>query len=376
MKKVRNSNFELMRIISMFFIIVWHVIIHGNVLTNCTNPAIKIMLEIIMFCIIIHVNSFVLLSGYFQSKSKFKLSKLIKIFLQVVFYSITILLVAIKLKWIQNYTIVTFINNTLLSSLNNYWFIKMYLVTYIFSDYMNKFMDRLERREYRSFLIISFIVLSIVPFITGNTVVSNDGYTVINFLFLYMIGGYLRKYPLKETYHFKNMAVNGYRILLFFGFFAFAFINFLIYHFALEISGMSHIFSEISTRIVPLHFCYSTPFVMIQTILYFEFFKTLKLQNKFINKVSSCAFGIYLLHDNEIIRTHIYKILKIDNGLFSSYKIFPRILFVTFIIFVGCCIIEYIRKFIAKKLCGLKISKRIIEKFKQFINSFNFNMNW
>ena len=123
MEKVRNSNFELMRIVSMFLIVLWHVIMHGNLLINCANPAIKIILEIIMFCIIVHVNSFVMLSGYFQSKSKFKLSKLIKIILQVIFYSIVILIVGSQLGWIQNYTIVTFINNTLLSALNNYWFI-------------------------------------------------------------------------------------------------------------------------------------------------------------------------------------------------------------------------------------------------------------
>lgn len=376
MEKVRNSNFELMRIVSMFLIVLWHVIMHGNLLINCANPAIKIILEIIMFCIIVHVNSFVMLSGYFQSKSKFKLSKLIKIILQVIFYSIVILIVGIQLGWIQNYTIVTFINNTLLSALNNYWFIKIYLVTYIFSDYMNKFMDSVERHEYKSFLLVSFIVLSIVPFITGNKVISNNGYTILNFLFLYMIGGYLRRYPLKETYHFKNMSINGYRTLLFFGFFGFAFINFLIDHFALEINGMSNIFSEISTRITALRFCYSTPFVIIQTILYFEIFKTLKLKNKFINQVSSCVFGIYLIHDNEIVRGHIYKILKIDNGLFSSYKIFSKIVLVTFIIFIVCCIIEYVRKFIVKNFSKLKISKIVIDKLQQFINSFNFNINW
>lgn len=375
MEKIRNSNFELLRIVSIFLIVLWHIIMHGNVIENCTNPAIKILLEIIMFCMIVHVNSFILLSGYFQSKSKFKLSKFIKLFLQVVFYSLGILLIAIKLGWIQNYTIVTFINNSLLSSLNNYWFIKMYMVTYVFSDYMNKFVDRLSRIEYKNFLVISFIMLSIVPYITGNTVVFNDGYSFMNFMFIYMIGAYLRKYPLKETYHFKNMSTNGYRVFLLFSFFSLAFINFLIHHFALETNGMSNIFSEISTRIGSSNIYYSTPFVIIQTILYFEFFKTLKIQNTFINKISACVFGIYLIHDNEIVRTHLYKILKIDTGLFSSYKIFPKIIIVALIIFIVCLIVEYIRKAIAKKICKLNISRKIILRFKDFINSFNFKIN-
>lgn len=376
MEKIRNSNFELMRIVSMFLIIIWHIIMHGNVLTNCANPAIKIMLEMIMFLIIIHVNSFVLLSGYFQSKSKFKLSKAINLLLQVIFYSVVILIVAIKVGWVKDYTIVTIINNLSLTSLDNYWFIKMYLVTYIFSDYINKFIDRLTKEEYKKFLILSFIILSVIPFITGYKVVWNDGFSFLNFIFIYMIGGYLRQYSLKGTYHFRNMSLNGYRTFLVFCFFSLAFINYLIYHFAGEINGMSHIFSELSARISISHFHYATPFVIIQTILYFEFFKTIRLQNSFINKVSSCVFGIYLIHDNAIIRNHIYKILKIDNGVFVEYTIFLKILIVTIGIFIICCSLEYIRKMIGKKICDLKITEKIVTKFKHFINSFNFYINW
>lgn len=372
----RNSNFELMRMVSMFLIVIWHIIMHGHVIENCTNPAIKILLEIVMFSIIIHVNSFVLLSGYFQSKSKFKLSKFLKIFLQVVFYSLIILVTSIKLGWVKDYGIVTFINNGLLSSLNNYWFIKMYLVTYVFSDYINKFIDRLSRNEYKNLLVICFVVLSIIPYITGNRVVFNDGYSFTNFIFIYMIGGYLRRYPLKETYHFKNMSTNGYRLLLLFSFFSLVFINFLVHHFALEINGMSGIFTEVASRISPTNLHYSTPLVIIQTILYFEFFKTLNIENKFINKLSATAFGIYLMHDNEFVRAHLYKFLRIDMGPFSTYKIFPKIILVALIIFIICALIEFIRQLISKKVCSFKFSVTLKEKIKNYINSFNFNINW
>ena len=71
--KDRNSNFELMRIISMVFIILWHIILHGNMISNSTNESIKFLLNFIQYILVIHVNSFVVLSGYFQSKSNFKL---------------------------------------------------------------------------------------------------------------------------------------------------------------------------------------------------------------------------------------------------------------------------------------------------------------
>ena len=80
----------------------------------------------------------------------------------------------------------------------------MYLVTYVLSDFINKFINRLTRGEFKSFLMLSFIILSVIPFITGYKVVWNDGFTFFNFIYLYMIGAYLRMYPLKETYHFSR----------------------------------------------------------------------------------------------------------------------------------------------------------------------------
>ena len=50
--KVRESNFELMRIISMLFIILWHIIIHGHMIENCISNAIQEYLKIIEFIII------------------------------------------------------------------------------------------------------------------------------------------------------------------------------------------------------------------------------------------------------------------------------------------------------------------------------------
>lgn len=376
MENKRNSNFELMRIVSMAFIVLWHIIMHGNVLSNCTNPAIKMILEFIMFLIIIHVNSFVLLSGYFQSKSKFKLSKLLHIFFEVVFYSLLIFIICVKFGIVDNYNIVTIFNNISLSSLNNYWFIKMYLVTYVLSDFINKFINRLTRGEFKSFLMLSFILLSVIPFITGYKVVWNDGFTFLNFIYLYMIGAYLRMYPLKETYHFKRMSKNGYRLLLIMSFVSLALINYLINHVALEMNGMSNIFSEFSSRVGASYFDYATPFVMIGTILYFEFFKTLDFNNKFINKVATYTFGVYLIHDNELVRNNIYKFIGIDSNISFGYSIFIKILLTLVLIYIICTIIDFIRECLFKLILKISLITKIKNWFKNFVSSFNFKINW
>ena len=93
MQKVRKSNFELMRIISMVMIIYYHIILHGNILLNSKNIYFTFTNEIIEFLIIVHVNLFMLLTGYFQVDSKFKLSKVFSLLAQTIFYAIIIMII-------------------------------------------------------------------------------------------------------------------------------------------------------------------------------------------------------------------------------------------------------------------------------------------
>ena len=88
----RESKFELLKIISMLMIIMYHFILHGKVLDNTTGTLNEFM-NFVRLLIVIHVNSFVLVTGYFQYNKKFKLSKVISLNNALVFYKILIMLV-------------------------------------------------------------------------------------------------------------------------------------------------------------------------------------------------------------------------------------------------------------------------------------------
>ena len=92
-KKIRNSNFELMRIISMFLIVLYHTICHGHVIQNSTTPFLKTFFLILEIITIVHVNSFVLVSGYYQCESEFKIKKIIKLWLLNLFYGLTFIFI-------------------------------------------------------------------------------------------------------------------------------------------------------------------------------------------------------------------------------------------------------------------------------------------
>ena len=67
MNKVRSSNFELLRIISIFMIICFHCSFHGQFQTSGEN---KIIINFFNQLGELGVNCFILISGYFYYESK------------------------------------------------------------------------------------------------------------------------------------------------------------------------------------------------------------------------------------------------------------------------------------------------------------------
>ncbi|MGL5821546.1 MAG: acyltransferase, partial [Sarcina sp.] len=85
---IRESNFELGRIILMFMVITLHYLGHGGVLTNVAIGSFNFYISYFLEGLsIIAVNTFIIMFGYFQSKSSFKLYKVIKFYLMILFYS-------------------------------------------------------------------------------------------------------------------------------------------------------------------------------------------------------------------------------------------------------------------------------------------------
>ena len=200
-KKTRESNFELMRIISMFMIVLWHVIIHGRLLGSSTGLT-NLIYNLLLCVFIVHVNSFILASGYFQSNHNFSLKKLLKLFGLQWFYRAVIAIILYSFN-IVTMSYVELINEVLPIGSANYWFINCYLVLYLLSPFLNKLISALNQIEYRRLLLVSFLLFSIISYVTNNSMVSNNGYTIIQFCFLYLIGAYFKRFPVRKNYHFK-----------------------------------------------------------------------------------------------------------------------------------------------------------------------------
>lgn len=94
MTKKRIPNFEVIRVLAMYFIVIWHFIRHGLLYETSPTYSFSIsgfldysLMQIIMIITVMAVNLYVLITGYFMILSKPKWKKIPHLWFQVFVYS-------------------------------------------------------------------------------------------------------------------------------------------------------------------------------------------------------------------------------------------------------------------------------------------------
>lgn len=90
----RNVSLDLLRVLCMFLIVLGHALFHGKVLDALpANSANYFIISILRTVLSVHVNCFVLISGYFLCMREFQLKRAILIWGQAFFWSIGLYIV-------------------------------------------------------------------------------------------------------------------------------------------------------------------------------------------------------------------------------------------------------------------------------------------
>ena len=171
-KQGRMANLEMLRCVAMMMVVVLHYLGKGELLSDLTGDrlgageAAAWLLE--TFCIVA-VNVYMLISGYFLCTSSFKISRLIRLWLQVWVYSVGFGLLG-ALSGVL--TGVEFDAHYLLTlifpiSMGHYWFMTAYVFLYLLLPFVGAAVRRMNRRQLQTalgLLLFTFCLLkSVLP---------------------------------------------------------------------------------------------------------------------------------------------------------------------------------------------------------------------
>lgn len=329
--KKRDSNLEILRIISMILIIVHHYARHG--FNNCELyfSVNKYIVDILSLGGKIGVICFILISGYFMINSKFTIKKLWKLIGQVLFYSYGIFILFSTILTPTSPIDEAKINMSIFPiAYSHYWFITCYVVIMIISPYINKFIRCMQKKELEKFLIIMITLWSVMYTLIGG------GYAFNNFgwlLVLYIIAAYINLYVKLDNNAIKKnkiiMIVSSLLLVL----------SPIIYNTLGKVTGNSKYIEN--SRILAKFPSILVLIVSVSIFLYFINKK--KFSSNIINNIAKCTLGIYLIHDNELFRPYLWeKILKNANYYSSNLLILHALISLVLVYVIGS-IIDYIR---------------------------------
>ena len=364
--KKRDANFELLRIIAMFMIITLHYNLHSNALLELGVPATKVQLfaTLLESFAITGLNVYVLLSGYFMSRSNVRPSRLLSLIAQVYFYTIVISLAMIIVG-----TYVVHSGNSVFKmgqylfpiSSEHYWFVTAYIIMYVLSPIMNAAVNTLSRKQLKwsiiGLLVWFCFIKSIVPVMF---VTDNYGYDFGWFICLYLIAAYIRKYDVVLFYNAKRSGL----VFVFSCLMIFAMS--VVLHFINLKTGRLNYYATVPTH---LNFI----FTLTGSLGLFSLFRFYRMKEGKLADISRLlgplTFGVYLVHMHLEIRDrwvvwmeHLMGDVPSGSVLLFAWHYIRSII----IVFLAGVFVDWIRKMIFDFLGRVLQDTWLFKKLRQW----------
>lgn len=325
----RKSNLELLRIVSMIMIILHHYADHGGfVFADGEITTNRIILQSIHLFGKMGICVFVLITGYFMVEASFRWKKVLKLILEVQFYSwicfgVTVLSGGIEFTW-QRLFMTAFPVTTSL-----YWFVTTYLILYILSPFLNILIHHLTKRQHLQLILILLTIWSIIP-----TLLQVDlSYSQLGwFALLYLTAAFLRLYP-DEKWLARLKGLRSFFVC-----YGFVLLTVLILDvFEYMIPGFSVNMEYFGGQNkITTYLCALT--------LFMAFVNMEIKSSRFINEIASTTFGVYLLHDNAFISQVLWTEWLDTDALVKSPWLSVHLVVAAGCIFCVCVAIDYGRK--------------------------------
>lgn len=350
-KKERQSNIELLRILAIIGVVVLHY----------NNPAIGggmkyaeqgsinfytlYFLESMFVC---GVDLFMLISGYFMCNAKkVNLWKPIELIIQVAVFKEAVYLLRVVM-----HSTPFSIKSVFTSFIPANYFVILYCCVFMLSPYINRLIGGLSQKNLGGLICIAIMLFAVYPtvvdvlgelradeFIGLSSVGmygSQYGYSIVNFILMYLIGAFLRlgKPKLLE---WKTISLCG--VLL---------IDILLMTVWARVNDVTGFFTERSA------WEYCNPLVICEAVILFILFSRVKIGViKPVNKLAEGVFSVFLLHSLFLPHIQIERFVKENVFIMVGHMILSA-----FIIYLICWvvhmiyhfIVDYVFKFLSDKI--------------------------
>ena len=348
MNKVRSSNFELLRIILMFSVVMHHCIFASGIEqlydlnNNFTNTVI---LQCLGAWGKTAINVFVLITGYFMCKSKLTWKKIVKLFFEIKFYEFLLYSILCILGY-QQKSFETIVKLFFSIGVNiNHSFVGTFVVFYLFIPVLNRLINNMDKIFYRKLLLLLFGIFTLTStFLSNYNIFSHLSWYIV----LYFFAAYFRIYP---SNWMDNRRLNCFWALFFIVLAYCSIILIDVIDIKMQISISCYYFIINSNKI----------FAFLISIFIFLWFKNINIKNNiFINTIASGTFGVLLIHTNgqgmnKLIWNDFFDIPSYINSY--PYEIVIYVFISSLVVFLVCDLIDLVRINTVEKLLFNFIAK-------------------
>ena len=353
----RLTNFEILRILAMFFVVVYHFFSHGLhcfgeekiyfVLHDTLGWVNFIGSELIYNLVQIAVNLYVMITGYFLiENTTFKFEKIIKIWMQMFFYSS---IIGFCFFFSTNsINVGDFLKCFIPFKTEAYWFVTQYIALVALSPFIAYMTKSIVKRNYLLLLgIMCLLTLEVYKLPFAYNFGNKCGNSLLFFITLFLTGGYVKRFGSFRCFRLseKQLFVVVYIITI-----------------VWAIAKSTTVGCKVSISGFPYH-----SMTYIEAVTFFQMFAKIKLNGKLWEHVASVApyaFGVYLISDNSYLRMWIWDDIVSVYQYVSSLFFIPYAFLSAVMIMVVCMFVDVLRMKLFS-VCGVdSLLKKIGYKIK------------
>lgn len=352
---------DLCRVIAIIMIMGLHICDHGGVLRNTDTLGLQYELFGLYECFCIAgVNIFALISGYVLYNKSFKLSQAIKLWIKVLFFSIT---VSLTLKILYGYSFsfdqMTAVFFPILKK--HYWYPTVYMGLYFISPFLSEIINKCDKEFTDRLLVMLLFILSVVPTLVHRDLLDVPTGSVTWLGYLFLIGAYIRRYNelpfLKRWYGLKWFVIFAIALQLSRTVIDYIVVNFL----------------DIGPTLISRYFISNTSFIVyFQAVaLFYACVARMRepqniLARGLLKLLGGSAFTTYLIHENFLFRELIVKDRFVEWAHSDSVLCVFHAIIISLIVYAVCTFINQIYCILAKG------SEKYIDKIDRYNHFLDF----